>query len=282
LLPAATPDIQPQELPPLTATAPELGLDDALLASLEQVAPAQADAALAAELAAFNPEAWTPPNEANAPATTAEADAPSAPDAQPLRVGDQAPDLELMLDAMFDAPLPAAPQPPAPNAPAAPAWSLADDDYALAPTAERTATSQAQAQDFDFSGLELEPLQHDAEATATATAELRQPREITRVIAIGASIGGPDAVRTFLGTLPPGLPLVVVVAQHLDEAFFQGFAEQLRRALPHPVTVAREGLRLQAGEVLLLPPNLQLQLDPDAVVHVQPAQFLHLGAVPVL
>ena len=72
-----------------------------------------------------------------------------------------------------------------------------------------------------------------------------------RLVAIGASAGGPAALSVVLGGLPRTLPAAVVVVQHLGEDFTVGVAEWLQRGTPLEVRVAREGDRLAAGTVLV-------------------------------
>jgi len=72
-----------------------------------------------------------------------------------------------------------------------------------------------------------------------------------RLIAIGASAGGPAALSVVLGGLPRTLPAGVVVVQHLGEDFTEGVAEWLQRSTLLDVRVAREGDRPSAGTVLV-------------------------------
>lgn len=278
--PPATDGVDVQSAAPPTADlSGEDGRHDPLLSMLAE----PEESTPLAESADFDPETWTPPPEsARAGADPAlNADASSAgglPEAiaVPVSVGDTSPDLELMLDEMFEHGVPDAPAAPAVDV-SAPDWGLLDFDVAAAPAAQPAAGTDASIPAPDFAaldGIELLPIEDAAPATANANANgagRREPaRGFRRVIVIGASIGGPDAVREFLGVLAPGLPLLLVVVQHLDEAFFAGYATQFERALPHPVHTARNGLNAGAGDVLLVPPRARIALDPDGGVHLLP------------
>lgn len=72
-----------------------------------------------------------------------------------------------------------------------------------------------------------------------------------RLIAIGASAGGPAALSVVLGGLSRTLPAGIVVVQHLGEDFTEGVAEWLQRNTTLEVRVAREGDRPAAGTVLV-------------------------------
>jgi chemotaxis response regulator CheB len=85
-----------------------------------------------------------------------------------------------------------------------------------------------------------------------------------RLVAIGASAGGPAAIARVLEGLPRGFPAAVVIVQHVDERFAPGMAEWLSRTSPLPVRVAQEGERLVAGIALLSGTNDHLVLkSPD-------------------
>jgi two-component system response regulator WspF len=80
-----------------------------------------------------------------------------------------------------------------------------------------------------------------------------------RLVAIGASAGGPAALTAVLSGLPKGFPAAVVIVQHVDERFAQGMAEWLSRDSALPVRVANEGDRPTAGTVLLAGTNDHLR-----------------------
>jgi chemotaxis response regulator CheB len=72
-----------------------------------------------------------------------------------------------------------------------------------------------------------------------------------RLVAIGASAGGPLALVKVLSGLPKDFPAAVVIVQHVDEQFAIGMAEWLSQESGLPVRVAREGDRPAPGSVLL-------------------------------
>jgi two-component system response regulator WspF len=76
-----------------------------------------------------------------------------------------------------------------------------------------------------------------------------------RLVAIGASAGGPQALTRILSALPEDFPAAVVVVQHVDAGFAPGLAQWLSKHTRLPVRVAREGDRPQAGTVLVAGQN---------------------------
>ena len=79
-----------------------------------------------------------------------------------------------------------------------------------------------------------------------------------RVLAIGASTGGPQALATLLGELPADLPSAVVVVQHMADGFIEGLASWLDGMCALPVSVGASGRRLQPGTVTVAPSGLNL------------------------
>jgi two-component system response regulator WspF len=72
-----------------------------------------------------------------------------------------------------------------------------------------------------------------------------------RLVAIGASAGGPAALASILSGLPKDFPAAVVIVQHVDEEFAVGMTAWLANQTGLPVGVAREGDRVSAGAVFM-------------------------------
>jgi two-component system chemotaxis response regulator CheB len=87
--------------------------------------------------------------------------------------------------------------------------------------------------------------------------------EPTRLVAVGASTGGPQALQRLLAALPGTLPAAIVVAQHMPERFTAAFAERLGRATPFSVQEARDGDVVAAGRVLVAPGGRLLEVVRD-------------------
>jgi len=99
----------------------------------------------------------------------------------------------------------------------------------------------------------------------TADAVLPFPRKpalnttTDKVVALGASTGGTEALRTILEAMPPEAPGLLVV-QHMPEAFTRAFAERLDRSCRIEVKEAADGDRILDGRALIAPGNRHLLL----------------------
>lgn len=79
-----------------------------------------------------------------------------------------------------------------------------------------------------------------------------------KVIAIGASTGGTEAIKDILVRLPADAPGIVVV-QHMPEKFTKAFAERLNSLCNMEVREARDGDGVIPGAVLIAPGNYHMQ-----------------------
>lgn len=86
---------------------------------------------------------------------------------------------------------------------------------------------------------------------------------------LGASLGGPDAVKRFLAEIPKDLPVAFIVAQHLGENFVSLLAEQLDRYTEFTVTVAKEGHVVRHNEVLVVPTDERLMINPIGAIELK-------------
>ncbi len=80
-----------------------------------------------------------------------------------------------------------------------------------------------------------------------------------KIIAIGASTGGPQALRTVLGALPANAPATLVV-QHMPAGFTEQLARRLNDETALNVKEARSGDPVVRGQVLIAPGDYHLQL----------------------
>ncbi|NLN53364.1 MAG: chemotaxis response regulator protein-glutamate methylesterase [Firmicutes bacterium] len=80
-----------------------------------------------------------------------------------------------------------------------------------------------------------------------------------KIIAIGASTGGTEAIYQLLKQLPAKMPAIVIV-QHIPAVFSRLFAERLNQQLPFRVKEAVSGDYLDPGTVLIAPGDYHLQV----------------------
>lgn len=82
-----------------------------------------------------------------------------------------------------------------------------------------------------------------------------------KVIAIGASTGGPPVLQTILAMLPKDLSVPVLIVQHMATGFITAFVEWLAQSSGLPVHVAAHGEYLVPGHVYVAPDEFQMRIE---------------------
>ena len=83
-----------------------------------------------------------------------------------------------------------------------------------------------------------------------------------KLIAIGASTGGPIVLQTILANLPKGLPVPVLIVQHIARGFIKGFKDWLAVSSNIPLHIAENGELLKPGNGYIAPDDLQMGILP--------------------
>jgi two-component system chemotaxis response regulator CheB len=100
----------------------------------------------------------------------------------------------------------------------------------------------------------------ELEAPPPAKKHARVAVPPSRVIAIGISTGGPNALQFLLSQLPADMPATFVVVQHMPEGFTDMFARRLDECCALEVQEAKSGDLLLAGRVLICPGNRHMMV----------------------
>jgi two-component system chemotaxis response regulator CheB len=95
-----------------------------------------------------------------------------------------------------------------------------------------------------------------------------RPRE-PRVIAIGASTGGPQALAEILAGLPAPLGLPMLLVQHITDGFIDGFVAWLGSRTAMEVVVARHGQALEPGVMYVAGSGRHMTITRDGRVSLE-------------
>lgn len=105
-----------------------------------------------------------------------------------------------------------------------------------------------------------------------------------RLVAIGASTGGPQALFSILAALPRPFAAAVLIVQHVDSEFSAGLATWLESGSGLRVSLAQNGHAPQAGTALLASSNDHLVMTAGGTLRYrpEPRELLHRPSVDVL
>jgi two-component system chemotaxis response regulator CheB len=149
------------------------------------------------------------------------------------------------------------------------ALELGAVDYLAKPRAENISMLQGYAEDIRdkiraASGARLKSTAVRAAVPPAPTLVPQKssfsPRLLAeKVIAIGASTGGTEAIKEVLSSLPGEMPPIVMV-QHMPESFTPSFAQRLNSLSKLTVIEAQGGERLQPGTAYLAPGHSHMRV----------------------
>jgi two-component system, chemotaxis family, protein-glutamate methylesterase/glutaminase len=144
-------------------------------------------------------------------------------------------------------------------------------DYAEELCAKLKAAARARVRRYSNAdaspGISQAPPKYSADAVLPKAAAPRQFRTTDRIIAIGASTGGTEAIKDVLVQLPADTP-GIVIAQHIPKAFSTPFARRMDACCQMTVYEAEDGQQILPGHVYIAPGDRHLLLVRDGARYV--------------
>ncbi len=113
-----------------------------------------------------------------------------------------------------------------------------------------------------------EKIQEKVQPSSGEASSRHLKSSVVKLIAIGASAGGPEEIRKILSNLPPALKIPVMAVQHIDPSFARGFCEWLSITARLPVRVATDGESLQPGTVYFPPGDHHIGLANENTITI--------------
>lgn len=166
-----------------------------------------------------------------------------------------------------------------------------DLSYTLDDYAEEIADKVRTASKAKVRALErMKPVVVDERLSADAILDKKQApkhfRTTDQIIAIGASIGGTEAIKEVLMNMPADSP-GIVITQHIPKAFSGPFAERMNSVSAMTVCEAQEGQQIVTGHAYIAPGDKHLLVERNGAQYVcrlneGPPVNRHIPSVDVL
>jgi two-component system, chemotaxis family, response regulator WspF len=90
---------------------------------------------------------------------------------------------------------------------------------------------------------------------------------LPRLLLIGASTGGPQAIAQILSQIPENQNLAVIVVQHVDVQFVAGLVDWLNQQSLMPVRLSQSGARILPGEVIVAGSDRHLVISRNQTLY---------------
>jgi two-component system chemotaxis response regulator CheB len=88
-------------------------------------------------------------------------------------------------------------------------------------------------------------------------------KDLSKLVAVGCSTGGPRALKEFLENIPADFPAPIVIVQHMPPNFTKSLAQRLNTFSPLEVLEAEQGMILRKGAAYIAPGGYHLQVTPS-------------------
>jgi two-component system, chemotaxis family, protein-glutamate methylesterase/glutaminase len=107
-----------------------------------------------------------------------------------------------------------------------------------------------------------------------------------RVVVIGASTGGPQAISAVLGAFPEGFPVPIAIALHMPIGYTDALARRLDQTCAIEVVEAYDGVELRPGRAVVARAGQHLRVErgvpPVGRLTMRPYEKAHRPSVDVL
>lgn len=111
------------------------------------------------------------------------------------------------------------------------------------------------------------PVKHTADAIIQATPAKKHFKTTDKIIALGSSTGGTEAIKAVVTGLPNTTP-AIVISQHLPSAFSASFAKHVNDATEMKVSIAKNGQQILPGNIYIAPGDQHLLIKRDGARYI--------------
>ena len=96
-----------------------------------------------------------------------------------------------------------------------------------------------------------------------------------RVVAIGASTGGPPVLMDLFSSLPKDFSIPIMVVQHILPSFVEGMVDWLNSRSALPISIATEYTKVLPGHIYMSPGDYHLTVNSGGFIHLDNSEPVH-------
>jgi two-component system chemotaxis response regulator CheB len=115
--------------------------------------------------------------------------------------------------------------------------------------------------------LSVAPEKQGADAVIPASSAKKHFKTTDKIIALGSSTGGTEAIKEVVTRLPNTTP-AIVISQHLPAAFSESFAKHVNEATEMTVCIAQNGQQILTGNIYIAPGDKHLLIIRDGARYI--------------
>lgn len=109
-------------------------------------------------------------------------------------------------------------------------------------------------------------------------------KNTNKIVLIGASTGGPQAVFAILKKLPKKFPFSIAIVQHMSKGFLEGYAQWLKDCCELDVKIASNNDLIESSSIFIAPDNYNMIIGKDKKIVLQSPEkdALHVPSIDVM
>jgi len=108
----------------------------------------------------------------------------------------------------------------------------------------------------------------EKEEPLTGISEKEYEKSDIRIIAIGASTGGPPVIHDILSQIPKNLSIPILLVQHIARGFLEGFKDWLVKSTGFPVSIAVDMEKIIPGHCYIAPNDYQMGVTANGTIEL--------------
>lgn len=131
-------------------------------------------------------------------------------------------------------------------------------------------------------GPRVKPIRHARVRKPVVKRRAAAIKGVSKIVAIGASTGGPQALQLLLSGLPHDLPAGMIIVQHMSKGSITGMAGWLEETSSVDIEMAASGEFIKSATALLAPDDYHTRIDEKGAINLSESMDEGVHHVPAI